>query len=134
MVETGALSAWKTSGGHRRVLASSLNDYMRSRQSGLKAVPSQSLSILVLEDDDDMRAHYKGRVAEWGIDVNLQLEPSGLNALLHIAKHRPDIVITDLNMANLDGFDMITSLRRDQSFATLQGYVTAKEAAKVRAQ
>lgn len=169
MVETGALSAWKTSGGHRRVLASSLNDYMRSRQSGLKVVPTQSLSILVLEDDDDMRAHYKGQVAEWGIDVNLHLEPSGLNALLHIAKHRPDIVITDLNMANLDGFEMITSLRRDQSFAgtdivvvttmskeeiaargtlpkdvmifakpvsfaTLQGYVKAKEAAKVRAQ
>lgn len=165
MVETGALSAWKTSGGHRRVLASSLNDYMRSRQSDPKVVPSQSLSILVLEDDDDMRAR---QVAEWGIDVNLHLEPSGLNALLHIAKHRPDIVITDLNMANLDGFDMITSLRRDQSFAgtdivvvttmskeeivsrgtlpkdvmifakpvsfaTLQGYVTAKEAAKVRA-
>ncbi len=165
MVETGALSARKT----RRVLASSLNDYMRSRQSGPKVVPSQSLSILVLEDDDDMRAHYKGQVAEWGIDVNLHLEPSGLNALLHIAKHRPDIVITDLNMANLDGFDMITSLRRDQSFAgtdivvvttmskeeivsrgtlpkdvmifakpvsfaTLQGYVKAKEAAKVRAQ
>lgn len=83
MVETGTLSAWKTSGGHRRVLASSLNDYMRSRQSGLKATPSQSLSILVLEDDDDMRNHYKGQVAEWGMDVNLHLQASGLNALLH---------------------------------------------------
>lgn len=169
MVEIGTLSAWKTSGGHRRVLASSLNDYMRSRQSGLKATPSQVLSILVLEDDDDMRNHYKDQVAEWGMDVNLHLQASGLNALLHIAKHRPDIVITDLNMANLDGFDMIRSLRSDQSFvgtdivvvttmskediaaqgtlpkdvmvfakpvsfATLQGYVTAKEAAKARAQ
>ena len=31
MVETGALSAWKTSGGHRRVLASSLSSYMKVR-------------------------------------------------------------------------------------------------------
>ena len=111
----------------------------------------------------------KGRSRSGGIDVDLHLQASGLNALLHIAKHRPDIVITDLNMANLDGFDMIKSLRCDQSFAgtdivvvttmskeeiavrgtlpkdvmvfakpvsfaTLQGYVTAKEAAKARTQ
>lgn len=38
MVEIGALSAWKTSGGHRRVLASSLEDYIRSRQSSPQVV------------------------------------------------------------------------------------------------
>ena len=31
MVETGALSAWKTAGGHRRVIASSVTNYMNSR-------------------------------------------------------------------------------------------------------
>jgi len=169
MVETGALNAWKTSGGHRRVLASSLEDYMRSRQSNTAISSNQSLSLLVVEDNDDAQRNYAQQIAEWGIDVDLRLEASGLQALLYIAKHRPDIVITDLSMANLDGFEMINSLRNDLSFskmdivvvtemskadiaergglpkdamifakpvsfATLQGYVTAKEAAKARAQ
>ena len=169
MVETGALSASKTSGGHRRVLASSLSSYMRVRQSKVKMQANQHLSVLVVEDDKDMQKLYALNFDEWGLNVQLHCEANGLNALLHIAKHRPDIVITDLHMPNLDGFEMINSLRNDASFsgmdilvvtgmnkgeisergglpkdvmvfakpvsfATLQGYVTAKEAAKARAQ
>jgi len=169
MVEIGALSAWKTSGGHGRVLASSLEDYIRSRQSSPQVGGNQTLSILVVEDDDAIQKKYADQISDWDIDLNLRLETSGLNTLLYIAKHRPDIVITDLQMANLDGFELINSLRKDLSFskmdilvvtemskqdiaergglpkdvmvfakpisfATLQGYVTAKEAAKARAQ
>lgn len=169
MVERGTLNAWKTSGGHRRVLASSLDDYMRSRQSGVQLSSNQNLSMLVVEDDAEMQSHYANQIAEWGIQIDLNLATSGLNALLHVAKHRPDILVTDLRMSNLDGFEMIKSLRNDPtfcsmdivvvtelskehiaergglpkdvivfgkpvSFATLQGYVTAKEAAKWRAQ
>lgn len=169
MVEIGALSAWKTSGGHRRVLASSVEDYIRSRQSSPQVGGNQTLSILVVEDDDAIQKKYADHISDWDIDLNLRLEMSGLNTLLYIAKHRPDIVITDLQMANLDGFELINSLRKDLSFskmdilvvtemskqdiaeqgglpkdvmvfakpisfATLQGYVTAKQAAKARAQ
>lgn len=119
MVETGTLSAWKTSGGHRRVLASSLEDYMRARQSNLRSSSNQNLSILVVEDDNDLQKDYAHKIADWGIDVDLRLESGGLNALLYIAKHRPDILITDLDMVSLDGFEMVNSLRKDQSFSAM---------------
>jgi excisionase family DNA binding protein len=168
MVETGALNAWKTAGGHRRVIASSVTSYMNARESNVRSVRNQHLSILVVEDDEELQKLYSLNVADWGIVVNLQIVGDGLTALLHIAKHRPDIVIADLRMPGLDGFDMIHTLHNDPSFgemdivvvtgmhkdeiaargglprgmtvlskpvsfATLEGYVNAKEAARAKA-
>jgi excisionase family DNA binding protein len=169
MVETGALSAWKTAGGHRRVIASSVTSYMTARESNIRAVRNQQLSILVVEDDTEIQKLYALNVAEWDLNVDLKLVGDGLTALLHIAKHHPDLVIADLRMKGLDGFEMIHTLHNDSSFdemdivvvtgmhkdeiaargglpkgmtvltkpisfSTLEGYVKAKEAARVKLQ
>jgi excisionase family DNA binding protein len=116
MVETGALSAWKTAGGHRRVIASSVTSYMTARESNIRAVRNQQLSILVVEDDTEIQKLYALNVAEWDLNVDLKLVGDGLTALLHIAKHYPDLVIADLRMKGLDGFEMIHTLHNDSSF------------------
>lgn len=169
MVETGALNAWKTAGGHRRVIASSVTSYMNARESSSRTVRNPHLSMLVVEDDAELQKLYTLNVDEWDIRVDLSVVGDGLTALLHIAKHRPDIVIADLRMPGLDGFDMIHTLHNDPSFgemdivvvtgmhkdeiaargglpkgmtvltkpvsfATLQGYVNAKESARARFQ
>jgi excisionase family DNA binding protein len=169
MVETGALSAWKTAGGHRRVIASSVTSYMTARESNIRAGRNQQLSILVVEDDTEIQKLYALNVAEWDLNVDLKLVGDGLTALLHIAKHHPDLVIADLRMKGLDGFEMIHTLHNDSSFdemdivvvtgmhkdeiaargglpkgmtvltkpisfSTLEGYVKAKEAARVKLQ
>ena len=167
MVETGALNAWKTAGGHRRVIASSVTSYMNAREANVRSVRNPHLSILVVEDDAELQKLYALNFADWDVKVDLQIVSDGLTALLHIAKHRPDLVIADLRMPGLDGFVMIHKLHNDPSFgemdivvvtgmhkdeiaargglpkgmtvlskpvsfATLQGYVNAKEAARAK--
>lgn len=167
MVETGVLNAWKTAGGHRRVIASSVINYMNARESNVRVSRNPHLSVLVVEDDEDLQKLYALNFAEWDIEVNLHIVADGLTALLYIAKNRPDLVIADLRMSGLDGFDMIHTLNNDASFgemdivvvtgmhkdeisargglprgitvlskpvsfATLQGYVNAKEAARAK--
>ena len=41
MVEEGDLVAWKTRGGHRRILATSLNQQLRRRKLGLRESASK---------------------------------------------------------------------------------------------
>lgn len=167
MVETGALSAWKTAGGHRRVIASSVTSYMNARESNVRPVRNQRLSVLVVEDDEELQKLYTLNFADWDVKVDLHIVADGMTALLYIAKHLPDLVIADLRMPGLDGFDMIHTLHNDPSFgemdivvvtgmhkdeiaargglpkgmtvlnkpvsfATLQGYVNAKESARAK--
>ncbi len=58
MVETGALNAWKTAGGHRRVIASSVTSYMNARESSTRSIRNPHLSILVVEDDAELQNLY----------------------------------------------------------------------------
>ena len=112
MVETGALSAWKTAGGHRRVIASSVISYMNARESNMRPVRNQRLSVLVVEDDEELQKLYTLNFADWDIKVDLHIVADGMTALLYIAKHLPDLVIADLRMPGLDGFDMIHTDRK----------------------
>lgn len=116
MVETGVLSAWKTAGGHRRVIASSVTTYMTTRESNIRTVRNQQLSILVVEGDAELQKLYGLNVTEWDLNINLKVVGDGLTALLHIAKYHPDLVILDLSMHGVDGFEMIHILNNDASF------------------
>jgi excisionase family DNA binding protein len=95
MVETGALNAWKTAGGHRRVIASSVSSYMNARESNVRSTRNPHLSVLVVEDEEELQKIYALNFADWDIKVDLHIVADGLTALLYIAKNKPDVVISD---------------------------------------
>ena len=66
--------------------------------------------ILVVEDNDDARALLKVFLAEEGYTV---LEAEDGQAGIDVAKTEPpDLIITDIQMPNLTGLEMIKHLRR----------------------
>jgi len=119
MVENGLLDAWKTTGGHRRIRVTSVESFLRRRQTGHSVQPSQSsssvLRILIAEDDRLMQALYEKTVATWSMPVEVKIVPSGFEGLLEIGRNAPDLLVADLVMPDLDGFAMIRRLRADPS-------------------
>ncbi|WP_296510616.1 response regulator [Rhodoferax sp.] len=92
------------------------------------ASPStRPLRLLVVEDDADLRKHFSMVVEGWSFPVELSTAQDGFQALVRIGQWMPDMVITDLNMPGMNGFEMVRSLRQGgPSFADLQvGAVTA---------
>ena len=65
--------------------------------------------ILVVEDERDVAGLLKARLEASGYDV--QVETRGRDALAEARARRPDLVILDLMLPDLDGYAVSKSLR-----------------------
>lgn len=121
LVESGALQAWKTRGGHRRIAVQSILDYQRRQGQVPRApgLPGARLRVLVVEDDDDLRAFYQAHFDAWALPLALTLTGSALDALVNMASLQPDVLITDLKMPGVDGFELLRTLRAKPVFARM---------------
>jgi len=120
MVETGLLDAWKTTGGHRRIRVVSVESFLRKHQmAATPAAPVRGLRILIAEDDRLMQALYEKTVGTWNIPIEVKIVSSGFEGLMEIGRQRPDLLVADLVMPDLDGFAMIRKLRADPSLARM---------------
>lgn len=71
-------------------------------------MPNQ-ITILVVEDDTHTREAYVALLLEYGYRV---LEAThGGEAILHVHRYRPDLVLMDISMPVLDGLETAESLR-----------------------
>jgi len=119
-VESGLLQAWKTSGGHRRVLRESIDGLLHkgvdvsppASVEPTPAVTTRSLNVLVVEDDDALLRLYKARLALWPIKPVVSLADNGVTGLLMMGRSNPDLLVTDLDMPGLDGFNMLRVLHQ----------------------
>lgn len=110
--ESGVLSAWKTAGGHRRISAKSVKKIREDQLLKTAAPDGDSITTVVIVEDDPLyRELYKLKIATWRLFTNIVVAKDGFEGLLTIGKVNPQLVITDLGMPGMDGFQMIRSLR-----------------------
>lgn len=123
-VESGVLPAWRTAGGHRRIARSAVEKLLAERsqviaqpvlknQAGASA--QRALRLLVVEDDPDLLRLFTLMVEGWDFPVELTTATNGFEGLVRIGQVRPDMVVTDLNMPGMDGFQMLRSLKKPGS-------------------
>lgn len=67
--------------------------------------------VLIIDDDEDVVALIAGRLREEGFHVAVRSD--GLSGLNEAKRSLPDVVILDLVLPKLSGFDVCTAMRRD---------------------
>ena len=71
--------------------------------------------ILLVEDQSDLRRLYAQQLVRSGFDV---IEAAnGEDALAHTAAHAPDVVLMDLSLPVLDGWEATRRLKTDERTA-----------------
>ncbi len=67
--------------------------------------------ILIADDDPDMVALVSDTLGRFGMDCDIAR--SGQQALDAIRRHPPDAIVLDVNMLDLDGFEVLKQLRHN---------------------
>jgi len=70
-------------------------------------------TILVIDDDESMRDLLRLHLAAAGYEVEVAAD--AIAAGYKVLRSPPDLIITDVNMPHLDGFEFIEALRSDKT-------------------
>lgn len=113
--ESGLLEAWKTEGGHRRISRASVQRLL-SGETLPPVTPATSeqpfgrIKVLVVEDDSVLLKLYRTVIGSWNLPLELITAGNGVEGLIRVGRDTPDLMITDLSMPGMDGFQLIRSL------------------------
>ena len=89
-VEQGALLAWKTNGGHRRILVNSVDKILEERRKISSIDPNQSsdeqIRIAIVEDDRDLGKLLEMAIIGFNINAQIQTATDGFSGLVMIGQ------------------------------------------------
>ena len=96
----------------------SVNDnfYMPAIDQKVQATLTKPL-VMVVEDDSDQRSIIEMVLKDNDYDVAVACD--GVEALRLMAKIKPDLIISDLMMPNLDGTELVKRLKSDKRFSSI---------------
>lgn len=124
-VEQGRLCAWKTPGGHRRILRESVSVQLRLRKT-TGGFRSDVFDVLIVEDDSVARQLLQSKIAEILPEISVRTAINGVDAVLKIGELQSHVVIIDLNMPGLDGCLLLETLSSSPLRHSLQIIVNTR--------
>ncbi|HEY3570891.1 MAG TPA: ATP-binding protein [Thermoanaerobaculia bacterium] len=86
----------------------------RPAESPRPQVPSDAPRLLLVEDNADLRSFLAARLAR---RYRVETASDGAAGLDVARRVRPDLVVTDVMMAGMDGFELCRRLKADPAFA-----------------
>jgi two-component system chemotaxis response regulator CheY len=95
----------------RRALLTTI-DYIDPEQLELENYDVTELKVLLVDDSSTARKHIRRVLTNLGIQ-NISVANSGLEAMTILAKHELDLIVTALNMPEMDGHQLTEYVRNE---------------------
>ena len=100
----GVLKAWITAGGHRRIAKASVEALLSK---------DKDISIIVVEDNEQDRRLYEEYFTAWKLRQEVFICQNSYTGLIQIGQLKPNVIITDLMMPSMNGFEMIKAIKAE---------------------
>ena len=106
-VDQGKLPAGRTAGGHRKILAGDLVEFLKKQKLPVPTELVASLRpILVVDDQPEVAAWIADEIAADYPDLEILVAHDGFSAGDLVGSRKPAVVILDLRMPGMDGFEV----------------------------
>ncbi len=89
----------------------------------------KDLKFLVVDDFSTMRRIVRGLLKEMGCE-SIEEAEDGVDALRTLRASKFDFVVSDINMPNMNGFDLLKSIKADGNLKHLPVLMVTAEARK----
>ena len=111
--QKGLLAARTTAGGHRRFNIDVVRQFAIRMGLGGAFTGNEAKRILVADDDHQLNEFLVKLLLSQDETVNVESAYDGFEAGTKIQAKRPDILLLDLMMPGLDGFQVCTQLKSE---------------------
>jgi excisionase family DNA binding protein len=138
-VNAGRLPAFRTPGGHRRIRREDLLSFMRDNELPIPPemqTGSGRRRVLIVDDEQSIRELLSEHLMQRNTPYEVSTASDGFEAGRLVATFRPDVVLLDLRMPGVDGFQICRTIKADPESAkttviAMTGYYSPETEARV---
>ena len=114
MVELGELIAWKTRGGHRRILASSLNQQLQRRKRAMRQKSIQKCVAMGIFRRIENGTELIDSIQDWHLKVEMDIAIDSLEGLMKAVSIAPDLIFLDALIPPVEQVHLIHYLSKNK--------------------
>jgi len=114
MVELGELIAWKTRGGHRRILASSLEQQLQRRKRAMRQKTTQNCVAMGIFRRSENGQELMESIADWQLKVDMEMAVDSLEGLMKAVSIAPDLIFLDALIPPVEQVHLIHYLSKNK--------------------
>ncbi len=116
-IDEGKLIAGRTPGGHRRIERDDLIRFLQQQQLRIPSALNPSRpKVLIVDDDKKFAQWLQEEVLERFPDCDVTLAFNGYTAGEIVGHFKPQVIILDLYMPGMDGFEVCSRLKSNPLF------------------
>jgi len=127
---SGKIKSYSTPGGHRRILIKDLKNWLEENQIPieLNEFEGKETKILLVDDDSEVLNYLKMILS--GLFIEIDVASDGFEAGKKVIQFKPDLIILDLFMPNMNGFEVCKKIKEDSSTQKINILIMTGEGTK----
>jgi excisionase family DNA binding protein len=118
-IEQSLLPSYRTPGGHRRIRRDDLLAFLRKHQIPTpESLVEGKFSVLIVDDEQEIVDIMKVFLERQG-DYEISSASDGITALIEVGRTKPDLMILDIMIPEVDGIEVCRRIKEDSNNRTV---------------